>query len=54
MQEYFRKNKGELNMTIEKLFAKQSVKIEKYSRRFKRLSWLTHYFKVKSSLKMKK
>ena len=38
---------------INKMFIGRSKRIEKYTSAYKRLSWFSHYFKVKASLKLK-
>ena len=50
---YFRVNKGALDLQIKTLYMKQSKRIKKYSPRFRQLSWLSHYFKVRGSLRTK-
>ena len=51
VKRYFKKNKKELNERINTMWnEKRSKPIKKYSKRFQRLSWLSHYFQVKNSL----
>jgi len=52
VQHYFRKNKKELNKKITDLFDPHSKKLKKYTKTYQRLSWLTHYYRMRGSLRI--
>ncbi|CDW90940.1 UNKNOWN [Stylonychia lemnae] len=51
VKRYFKRNKKELEKKINETYKVRCKGISKYSSRFKKLTWLSHYFKVKNSLK---
>jgi len=50
LQHFFRKNKDELNRRASRLFAKRSLKIQRYSAKYKRLAWVSTYYRFRGTL----
>ena len=50
LQHFYRKNRDELNKRASRLFARRSLKIQRYSAKYKRLAWVSHYFRTRGTL----